>query len=416
MSGPSSAKALIGKRTVDALKAVTGETRLWDTDLKGFCVRAYPSGRRVYAVKYRVDGRQRWLTIGDHDPWTPTAARDEASTILHQASKGIDPALAKQKRRAAGTVADLVERYLDEGPGTRPDKRASSWAADRANLTHHVIPLLGGRPSDGLTKADVGRMVRDIASGKTAAPVKPGKLRGRVKPRGGAGIAERTRASLSAMYGWAVEHGLTTANPATGVRVERRASRERFLSVPEVIAMFEALRVQQAAGAIPQNHADIVRLLILTGARKTEIAALRWSEFDAARRQLVLPPERTKAGGKNGDRRIHLPTAAVLILGAVKRKPGSPWVFPGARGEGPTTGLQKSWSKVRTAAKLEGVRIHDLRHSFASLAAADGASLIVIQKALGHADSRTTQRYAHLADAAVADMVERTADSLAGVQ
>lgn len=416
MAGPTSIKALIGKRTVDAIKTANGEVRLWDTELKGFCVRAYASGRKVYAVKYRVDGRQRWMTIGDHDPWAPAEARIEAANILHMASKGIDPAAEKQKRRAAGTVADLAKRYLEEGPSTRPDKRASSWAADRASLNHHVIPLLGDKPSDGLTKADVGRMVRDIASGKTAAPVKAGKLRGRVKPRGGPGVADRSRASLSAMYGWAVEHGLATANPAVGVRVERRASRERFLSVPEVAAMFDALKVQQAAGTIPQNHADILRLLILTGARKTEIAGLRWSEFDAARRQLVLPPERTKAGGKNGDRRIHLPTAAVMILGAVKRKPGSPWVFPAARGEGPTTGLQKSWSKVRTAAKLEGVRIHDLRHSFASLAAADGASLIVIQKALGHADSRTTQRYAHLADAAVADMVERTADSLAGVQ
>lgn len=409
----AASKATISKRSVDALKAVGAEARLWDDSLAGFCVRAYPSGRKVYAVKYRVDGRQRWLSIGEHgDLFTPTEAREAAKIALQDASRGIDPAQIKRDRREAGTVGDLIDRYLAEGPATKPTKRASSWAADRANLTHHVRPLEGDTPVNGLTKSAVAKLVRNIAAGKTKTAPAKGKLRGRIAVRGGAGIADRTRASLSAMYGWAVEHGLATANPCLGVRVAKRTERERFLSAAEVTKLFEKLRALEGENSVPRDHGDIIRLLLLTGARKTEIVGLRWSEVDVERRRLVLPPERTKAGGKTGDRRIHLPTAATMILGATKRRAGSPYVFTAVRGEGPTNGLQKSWSKVRLAAGIPDVRIHDLRHSFASLAAADGASLLMIQKALGHADARTTQRYAHLADAAVADMVERAAERL----
>lgn len=409
----ASKKAHISKRTVDALRSDGSEARLWDDSLAGFCVRAYPSGRKVYAVKYRVDGRQRWLTIGEHgDLFTPTEAREAARTALQDASRGVDPAQVNRDRREAGTVGDLIDRYLAEGPATRPTKRDSSWAADRANLNHHVRPLEGSTPVNGLTKSHVSRLVRNITVGKTAAAPVKSKLRGRVTVRGGAGIADRTRASLSAMYGWAVEHGLATANPCLGVKVAKRTERERFLSVAEVAKLFQKLNALVADGSVPRDHGDIIRLLLLTGARKTEIVGLRWSEVDIERRRLVLPPERTKAGGKTGDRRIHLPTAATMILGATSKRRGSPYVFTAIRGVGPTNGLQKSWSRVRTAAGIPDVRIHDLRHSFASLAAADGASLLMIQKALGHADSRTTQRYAHLADAAVADMVERAAERL----
>lgn len=414
------ARAVISKRTVTAFEPPqSGEARLWDATLAGFCVRAYaispkyPRGRKVFALKYRVDGRQRWLTIGEFsDAMTPDQARDIAAQALHDAKKGIDPAQVKRDRREAGTVSDLIDRYLTEGPDTRPAKRASSWAADKAQLNHHVRPLLGDRPVDGLTKSMVAKLVRDVASGQTRRDPQKGKARGVVAVKGGPATADRTRASLSAMYGWAVEHGLASANPCLGVKVAKLAARERFLSTAEAVTLFDKLKALETGGKVPREHADIIRLLLLTGARRSEIAGLRWSEVDLERRRLILPPERTKAGGKTGDRRIHLSTAAMMILGAIKPRPKCSYVFPSVRGDAPTNNLQKSWSKVREAAGLADVRLHDLRHSFASFAASDGASLLVIQRALGHADSRTTQRYSHLADATVAEMVERAAERM----
>ena len=194
----------------------------------------------------------------------------------------------------------------------------------------------------------------------------------------------------------------------------------------------------QAERAITATHADAFRLLLLTGARKTEIAGLLWSEVDLPQRRLVLPPERTKAGAKTGERRIALSEAARQLLADRPRaKAGTThaaYVFPAARGaEGPTKGLQKAWERLKARAdadalraaekaglpstdalSLADLRIHDLRHSFASFAVADGASLFLVGRALGHADARTTERYAHLADDPLVALAEKASQRLKG--
>lgn len=395
-------KARITKRTVDALPTpaeAVGESRLWDTDLKGFFLRVYPTGRRVYAVKYRLGPLQRIFTIGVHgSPWTPELAREAADKALRHVADGEDPATAKKEAREALTVSDLIDRYLTDGPATKPNKRASTWEIDGSNLKRHVRPLLGRKIANGITKAEAANLVRDITNGKTAADEKSAKKRGRAIVKGGQGVARRTLTTTAAMFAWGVEHGLVKANPFASVRLSAAPIRERFLSRVEADRLIDGLNTVQASYKVNPAFCDAIRLLLLTGARKTEILGLRWSEVEFERKVLVLPPERTKAGGKTGERRVVLSPPALEILAKRQSQVAKPddFVFPAIRGSGHIIGVRRAFEKACAEAKLTGVRIHDLRHSFASFAVADGASLFLIGKLLGHASTRTAERYAHL--------------------
>jgi integrase len=407
------------KRTIDAAAVpATGEAWLWDTELKGFFLRIRPSGRKVYAVRYRLGPIQNTYTIGVHgSPWTPDEARDAAHAALASVRDGHDPAAGKKEARNALTVAALIDAYLTDGPATKPGKRQSTWDNDGSNLNRHIRPLLGRKIADAVTKAEAARAVQDIAAGKTAADIKTGP-RGRARISGGVGVARRTRTTAAAMFAWGIEHGLAKTNPFAAVKLAAAPVRERFLTRGEAATFLDKLTELEAARTIGSGFADAARLLLLTGARKTEILGLRWSEVDVGRRALLLPPERTKAGGTNGERRVVLSPAALEILARRRtaqtateqtaaqesRARGqsapapSPFVFPAARGDGHAIGLRKGFGKVLKAAELTDVRVHDLRHSFASFLVADKVSLFMVGKMLGHASARTAERYAHLAD------------------
>lgn len=406
------------KTVIDAVPIpATGEVRVWDKDLSGFCLRVYASGRKVYAIKYRVAGRQRWLTLGEHgNPWTAEKARADAATALLEASRGTDPA-AEKRLRDDMTVAKLIALYLEEGPKAKPGKRAISWAQDKSNLNRHVKPLIGSRLVSGLGKSDLTGMVGAITVGKTAT-VEKTKARGKATVTGGGGTAARSYSTARAMFSWAIEEGyMKPPNPCGGVKLAARPSVERFLSLSQAMTLLKALSELEAEGEVSARHAAIFRLLLLTGARRTEIAGLRWSEVHFERACLVLPPERSKSGEKSGERRITLNDAAVTILKDLeKTKSTGRYVFPAIKGKsGHTTAEGKIWrEKVLPRAKLPGVRIHDLRHSFASFALADGASLALIGKALGHASSRTTERYAKLADDPLRAMAEKMGERFGG--
>lgn len=395
-----SRKARITKRTVDAAPVpTTGETRVWDTDLKGFFLRVYPTGRRVYALKYRLGPLQRIYTLGVHgSPFTPEAARDAAEAALRRVAVGEDPATEKKAAREALTVSALIDRYLEDGPATKPGKRASTWENDGSNLKRHIRPLLGRKVANSVSKAEAAKAIRDITTGKTAADEKSEKMRGRAIVKGGAGVARRTLTTTAAMFAWGVEHGLVSANPFTSVKLSAAPVRERFLSREEAGRLLDALNEVEAENVVNPAFCDAIRLLLLTGARKTEILGLSWSEVDIERRVLLLPPERTKAGGQNGERRIILSPPALEILAKRRPEKAKPadFVFPAIRGEGHIIGVRRAFAKACKRAGLDGVRIHDLRHSFASFAVADGASLFLVGKLLGHASARTAERYAHL--------------------
>jgi integrase len=405
----------ITKRLVDGVKLPAhGRSHLWDTEVKGFFLRTYPGGRKVYALKYRVGRVQKTYTIGVHgSPWTAEEARDEAIDALGRIRDGEDPAAEKKAAREALTVGELIDAYLRDGPSTKPAKRATTWTNDASTLKRHVLPLVGRKIAMSVTKAEAASVVTQVMAGKTAVDERSNKKRGRARVRGGRGAARATRLTAAAMYSWGLEHGLLKgANPFAAVKLATAPVRERFLSREEAGRLLDAIQAQERAGKLSKAFGDALRLLLLTGARKSEVLGLRWSEVDFGRGLLSLPPERTKAGGHLGERRIVLSPPALEILSrrqadaeATRKRAEeekdepvetSPYVFPAARGEGHAIGLRKAFKDVCTAAELDGVRVHDLRHSFASFAIADGASLFLVGKLLGHANARTTERYAHL--------------------
>jgi integrase len=414
----ASTKAVISKRTVDAMTAPAlgePEARLWDTKLTGFFVRIRPTpdpakAKRVYSLKYRIGKQQRVLTIGTHGaPWTPEQARDRAAAALSAIANGEDPSSDKQAARAALTVTELIDLYLTDGPATKPAKRATAWEADRSKLRSHIEPLIGKKRASLVTKADAARCIHDITTGKTARTEKT-KARGVRRITGGEGTARRTRLSATAMWNWGLEHKhIGGENPFASVRLTAPVPKERFLSDLEAGALLDALTDLEAAKTLRPAFADIIRLLLLTGARKGEIMGLQWREVDLARAQIVLPPERTKSGGKNGVRRVHLSPAALEIFQRrLKAADGQAdgFIFPAGRGaEGHATGLRRPFLAACKRAKITGLRVHDLRHSFASFAIADGASLPLIAKLLGHASARTSERYAHLSGDPMQDAV-----------
>jgi integrase len=391
-------KARITLRLIEATSIPgEGELRIWDSEARGFMLRVASSGRRTYCLKYRHLNRQRWLTIGEHgSPWTPETARARARDALYQVAHGEDPQVVKEERRARNaTISELFERYFVEGRIDKPLKRDSSWAVDRTNYTRHIEPLLGARIAAEVTVSDLSKWQADVVAGKTSLDVKTRK-RGRAIVTGGTGAAARSMRTLSAMITWAVRHEVLERNPCTKVQKHRDQQRERALSEAEARRLWTMIDEAEAASVITSDFAKIIRLIMLTGARRNEIVELRWSEVDLDRARLVLPPVRTKMGALNRPRHIVLSEAALAILHRVKRRGAH--VFPSSADK-PLTGVNRAWEKVRTLAGIEDVRLHDLRHSFATFAVENGASLFQVGRTLGHAKAASTERYAHPSDA-----------------
>ncbi|MDI6623184.1 MAG: tyrosine-type recombinase/integrase [Brevundimonas sp.] len=405
----------ITKRTVDGAKPGERLYRLWDTDLKGFGVRVTPGGVKSYIVAYRPNGggrsvSQQEFTIARHGVLTPDEAREEAAKILATVRHGGDPQAARSASRKELTISELCNLYLAEGVAT---KKASTLATDRVRIERHIKPLLGRKLISAVTDADVERFIRDVAAGKTAVDRKPTRVeakgrkvetRKRTDPvaRGGRGAATRTAGLLGGIFTFAVKRKLLTTNPVTGVKRFRDGESQRFLSAAELGRLGSALANLDAN----RKALAIIRLLVLTGARRGEIEALRWSEVDMDRGCLRL------GDSKTGAKVIPLGPPALVVLEGVDREKGSPFVFPATgRPKKHFIGTAKVWNKARQLAGLEDVRIHDLRHTYASLAASGGQSLPLIGKLLGHRDVKTTARYAHLADDPVQAAADRTAES-----
>ncbi|MEZ5960551.1 MAG: site-specific integrase [Hyphomonadaceae bacterium] len=411
---PRPPRPLLTKRRVDALKPRQGRYDVFDARLPGFMVRVHPSGRKIYRFKYLFAGRQRVETLGEHGiDFTTEAARTLAEVLRGRRAAGEDPAADRRLRRAAAaavTVADLIIEWLRDGPAAAPNKRAKSWINDASRLNRHILPLLGSRPAASLTMSDIERAQRAIADGETAADVRTGP-RGRAIITGGRAAARSSIATFSACLAWAAARGKIASNPAIGVRKIAGVKRERFLSDTEAARLMATLETLQARGRITPTFADVVRVLLLTGARRSEITNLTWDELDLERGLIRLRQLRAK----NGDKVIVLNPAARAIIEARPRT--GRFVFASTTNSTKAiVNVAKWWDRVRSAAGLPGLRLHDLRHSFASFAAADGASLPMIAKALGHAHTATTARYAHLADADAQRVADGVGRRLAAAQ
>lgn len=376
------------KRTVDLAKS--GET-LWDDDLPGFGLRVSEGGARTFVLKYRAHGRQRWLTIGRYGVFTPDEARTEAKRHLGEVAKGGDPALEKARARQGITLADFARRYTAEYAVAH--KKPTSRDADRYHLKNHIIPRLGSMRMDAIARQEIT------------------KLHASLKDR--PYTANRVLALLSHMFTIAAQWGVVPdgTNPCLHVPKFKEHSRERFLSPTELYRLGRALAVVDRAGKSPYVVAA-VRLLLFTGARLNEILTLRWEYVDEGACLLRLPDSKT------GRKTIPLVPATLEVLRDLPRHANNPYVICGSKQGGHLVNLQKAWRRLRKAALIPDVRIHDLRHSYASIAVAGGLSLPLLGSLLGHREHSTTMKYAHLADdpriAAAGSIASRIAAQLAG--
>lgn len=391
----------ICKSVVDRLKPETKVVLHWDSTLKGFGVKVTPKGKKTYVCQYRALGQKnaKRFTIGVHGVFTADQARNEAKKLLGLVATGEDPSAVKKNKKEELTVAELCDDYVLDGCGT---KKASTIETDRGRIERHIKPLLGMKKISDVTRSDVKKFLTDVASGKTSMDIKTGKY-GRAIVTGGKGTATRTTGLLGAIFTFAVESGLLPSNPVQGVKRFRDKQNKRFLSEEEVFRLSGALRSAESAGHNPAALA-IIRLLLLTGARRDEIAGLKWKEVDFENGKLLLEDT------KEGQQERMLSPAALEILSKLPRQQDAKFVFPAIRGNGYYVGTPKVWAKIRSKAGFHDVRLHDLRHSFASFAVSSGISLPIIGALLGHADSRTTQQYAHLFD----DPLRRASDKVAG--
>lgn len=376
----------ISKALVDALAPRQSEYTVWDKEVSRFGVRVRPGGKH-YVLRIRKDGRQHWYTIGKHgDPWTPDTARDEANRVLGQAanveklretgsapSSLRHPIEAREVGKAAPTLEAFSKRYLEDY--AKPHKGAASLKADEANLRRAILPALGRMRLDGITRADVTR----FHLGRKDTPTN----------------ANRCLSLLSHMLNTAEKWGLRAdgSNPCRHVDRFEETKRERFLSGDELARLGAALAAAEKGGKVTPFGLAAVRLLVFSGARASEVLGLTWDVVNLEAGTVRL------ARSKTGAKTLYLNPPALAVLSKLPRLSGNPHVIVGGRIGQPLTlsGLEQVWQDVRKAAALDDVRLHDLRHSFASVAAAGGASLPIIGALLGHTRAETTKRYAHLA-------------------
>lgn len=397
----------ITKRSIDALKCPQGKDRvfLWDDGIAGFGAVRFASGKCAFVVQYRRDGRTRRFRIGEYGRLTTDEARSSARQLLAAVDRGLDPSREKAAASATPTLDGLIADFLTEE--IAPKRAAGTAKLYRLYLEKHVSPSLGSRKIDSLARSDLARLHRMIGSQR---PV----------------TANRVLKVLSGLFAFAQSRGhLPTGseNPAKGINLFKEEARERFLSFDELQRLGATLREAETIGTpwtIDENspsakHAPptekrrhihsphvvgAIRLLLFTGCRLREVLNLRWCDVDFQREMLFL------ASSKTGKKAVVLNGAAVKILESLPRL--GTYVIASPRGDKARPDIKKPWESIRSRAELSGLRLHDLRHSFASVGAGTGLGLPVIGKLLGHTQASTTARYAHLD----ADPVKRAAEQI----
>lgn len=370
----------VGKITLAAVEALGPGETLWDETVKGFGVRRQRHAA-VYVLKHRRQGTQRFVTIGKHGgPWTPATARDEARRLIggqwdQPTSEGL----------TFGTLAqDYLARYA------RLHKKPRSIVEDERNLELHILPALGHIPVEEITRDVVAQFHADQRS----------------RPANG----NRCLALISHIFTMAERWGVTApgSNPCRGLERFEEVPRERYLSPEELSRLGRVLARAEREESVDRRALAVIRLLIYTGARLSEILTLEWRFINWDQGYARLPD------AKAGARTLTLPGPALGLLRKLRdERQGDgdgQYVFPGKRKGTWFTSIQKPWQKLRRDAGLDDVHIHDLRHSFASLAVASGESLYLVGHVLGHRRAITTQRYAHVAVAPMLEVANRTAE------
>jgi integrase len=406
----------ITKTDVDALPQ---NSILWDDgkgSVSGFGVRKQRS-HPVFILKYRIEGRQRWHSIGRFgSPWTVDQARREAKRLLGEVATGGDPSRKNENTDTASqpaTVGELCDRYMQAAEAgailtrfNRP-KKTSTLAIDVGRISRHIKPLIGQMTVSDVDTRAVKKLIQDITIGKTAADLKT-KKRGRAIVTGGAATAARVADLLSGIMTWAMDEGLIDRNPVHRVRRHRSEAKQRFLRNEELTRLATVLRAgkDDEEKTFHPFAATIIKLLCLTGCRVSEIGGLKWSEFDPDQKCLWL--EDTKSG--KSLRAIG--SAAVNIIKDQPRLADSQFVFPNSAGSSAYQGMNKEARRIFDAADLADASCHSLRHTFASAASGLGYSDGTIAGLLGHKGRGVTSRYVHRPDQALVLAAEEVSTAM----
>lgn len=386
-----------------ALPPTRGQLFFWDTEIKGFALRVTSGGAKSFVLDYRVDGRQRRITLGNYPDWTVQAARAAAKAMKREVDQGLDPMGERQALREAPTMQDLWERYKTE----KLSKKAARTQIDETSMWQKIIlPRLAKVRVADIKYNDLDELHRDITKIRKT-PVR----------------ANRTIEVLRGAFNLAIRWHWRQDNPAKGIQRNPEEKRERYLNKTDIMALARALNEHKQVAS-----ANAIKLLMLTGARRGEVLNATWGMFDLEQGIWVKPSAHTK------QRRIHrvpLSGPAVELLRSIRAESRGQFVFGGAGGN-PLTDIKRTWSSACKTAGLTvqvpkrtrsgkavidksgtpvmidqpNVRIHDLRHSFASILVSAGASLPLIGQLLGHTQTQTTHRYAHLFDRPMRDAAE----------
>ncbi len=375
------------KRLVETTLPREKDFILWDSDTTGFCCKITPKGRRIYMLYYRSsDRRQRKPKIGEHGVMACEEARSVAQRWLLQVAQGGDPSVEKQEVRLSPTVKELADRYMREHA---PRKKASSQKEDKRLWEQHIIPNLGNLKVSSLTRTDMAKLHHQYKDHPTMA--------NRI-------MSLLSKAlNLSELWGYRPNH----SNPCLHVQKYPENKRERFLNPEEITRLMEVLREEEETCQNPwTTHA--IRLLLLTGCRLSEILTLTWDEVDLENQCLRLKTSKT------GKKLVYISSAAMELFKNIPYVSGNPHVICGEKEGSHLVNLQKPWRRIREKAGIGDVRLHDLRHTFAPIAASNGLSLPIIGALLGHTQPQTTARYAHLIGQPLLEATEKVAQGILG--
>jgi integrase len=366
------------KSVVDSLTCTSSAPAfLWDDQLIGFGVKALPSGTKKFFVKYRTGAggrlaKQRWIGLGAFGQLTCDQARAQAQQVLAAIARGEDPQGAKFKLRKAPRLDDLWSKFAtDYLPRRKPVTRReyeSQWR-------DIIKPQLGKLLVEGITRADMDKLHKGLA----ATPYR----------------ANRVLALCSRLMNVAeaIEWRQQGTNPCRYVERFKERARTRYLTGPELSRLGESLKHLVAIGDVQPSASNAIKLLLFSGARLNEILQAKWDWVDLERQLILLPDSKT------GEKPIFLSAAALEILHAQREMQAdcpSDYIFAGRSAGKHMINLRKPWMRVCQHAGITGVRLHDLRHTAASVAVGQGASLAIVGRLLGHTQAQTTMRYAHV--------------------
>ena len=350
----------------------------WDSKTPGFGVRVNPGGSKSFFLNYRVHGRERRIVIGPFPRWSVTAARERAKELRREIDLGSDPASDRRDRRESATVQDLIDRYVaDHVP--RKKLHEAHRRNDHMKMLDEIAKHLGKHTKVAdVNFSDCQAMHQQI--GELIGRPRANRILTIASKMFALSLIPRAREELA----W---RDAVLGNPCKGIERFPEDGRERFYS-PEELA-----KISDALDQYPGVAADCVRLIMLTGCRPAEAMQAKWTEFETEPGFWVKPASNTK---QNKIYKLPLNPQAIELIAGLRKKHKGEWVFPGDNRGEHLAALHHVWKFVRKKTGVGEGRVYDLRHSVASIGAAEGLSLPVIGKLLGHASPRTTQRYVHL--------------------